>query len=104
MVQYFIAQIPTSLWSTTGSVTVVGVLLVLIALLISGYLSPPGVVKDLKEENVQLRIELAAVNSKYIEKVHQIGHMNGEMEALKERLEGVERELSRLRGKLGEGA
>ena len=90
-------QVPGSLWSTTGSVTGVGVLLVFIALLLLGYLSPKHVVAELREENSELRIELAVVNGKYVEQVK----INAGLEA---RLEGVERELARLRGKLGEGA
>lgn len=97
-------QVPSSLWNTTGSVTVVGVLLVLIALLLSGYLSPGRAVSELKNENTELRVELAAVNGKYIEQVKRNGEITGELEALRGRLEWVERELALLRGRRNEGA
>jgi polyhydroxyalkanoate synthesis regulator phasin len=79
----------------------VGLILAVVGLM-SGSVSPKHVVSDLREENVELRAELATVNQAYVQQVEQNAELRGEIAAVRHQLEGLRQEVAELRRKMWE--
>jgi starvation-inducible outer membrane lipoprotein len=79
----------------------VGLILAVVGL-VSGRVSPKHVVNELKEENVELRAELAAVNQSYVKQIQQNAELQGEIVSVRHQRESLKQEVAELQRKMWE--
>lgn len=87
----------SSLWNVQGSITVVGVLLVVVFSLYLGLLSPRHAVQELKVRLVEREEENAALHKERIRDIEEKAQLRGEIAALRREVEALRQEVSLLR-------
>ncbi len=104
----FVAQALPDIGTTASSVTVVGLLLVAVAALFFGFVTPKHTVEDLRVRLVAREAENAALSADVIKRIEENGELRGEVKALRREMEnlrvevqGLRRELARYRGGVG---
>lgn len=88
------------LLSSTGSVTVVGALLVAVVALYLGLVTPKHSVEEIRARLHEREEENAVLHSDLIRRVEENAQLRGELVALRREVEGLRLELASLREQL----
>lgn len=91
----------TPLLSQTGSVTVVGALLVAVVALYLGLVTPKHSVEELRTRLHEREEENATLNVDLVKRIEENAELRGELAALRREMEGLRSELGALRAELG---
>ncbi len=95
----FLQALP-DLGTTASSVTVVGLLLVAVAALFFGFVTPKHTVEDLRVRLVSREAENAALSTDVVRRIEENGELRGEVKALRYELESLRVEVQGLRSEL----
>jgi predicted nucleic acid-binding Zn-ribbon protein len=91
----------SGIWNVQGSITVVGILLLAVAALYLGLVTPKHTVEELRVRLKEREAENAALNSDVVKRIEENGELRGELAALRRELEGLRGEIEGLRAELG---
>lgn len=95
-----IALQSTQLLSQTGSVTVVGLLLVAVVALYLGAVSPKHSVEELRTRLKEREAEAEALHEEHIKHIEEKAELRGELAALRREVESLRSEIGSLRKEL----
>lgn len=89
------------IWNVQGSITVVGILLLAVAALYLGLVTPKHTVEELRVRLKEREAENAALGADVIRRIEENGELRGELSAMRRELEGLRGEVEGLRAELG---
>ncbi len=97
---FYALQALPDISTTASSVTVVGLLLVAVAALFFGFVTPKHTVEELRVRLVAREAENATLSADVIKRIEENGELRGEVNALRRELESLRIEVERLRNEL----
>ncbi len=96
----YLVQAPSSIWNVQGSITVVGVLLVIVAAFYFGLISTGRDVKELKQRLEEREEENATLHKELMKNIEEKAELRGELTALRRELQDQGKEITALRQEL----
>lgn len=101
-VAWALLQAPSGIWNVQGSVTVVGVLLVALAALYLGLVTPKHTVEEMRVRLKEREAENDTLHKELMRASEEKAELRGEMTALRRELEEQRREIEALRDEVRE--
>ena len=90
-------QVPPTLWSVEGSITVVGVLLVIVFAFYSGLIVTGRDMKEIKARLEDREEENATLHNERVKDIEEKAELRGEIGALRAEVAGLRNEINSLR-------
>jgi septal ring factor EnvC (AmiA/AmiB activator) len=96
----FVSQVllqAPSIWNVQGSITVVGLLLLAVAALYLGFVTPKTSVDEIRTRLKEREAENATLHADVIKRIEENAELRGQLQNLTERIRALEEEVRVLR-------
>jgi septal ring factor EnvC (AmiA/AmiB activator) len=90
----------SGIWNVQGSITVVGILLLAVAALYLGFVTPKHIVEELRVRLKARDEENTALNADVIKRIEENAQLRGELVGLRHEMENLREELAAIRREL----